>query len=818
MSGIHWRMKLTFHSANVIAWLALITANLVGATAFRDQVEADWLLQEQERRLASRWMPNEATFWQDRIGAMLAACRQVARERQGQRISMKDALLAAESAASNLDPAVSAEKARRAFLDVRWALRQMLLTDPLLDFDEILITTRVPGVYNHMSDQYYGWWSRPGGGIHLLRGYREDNPQLRSITQSWREPGSFLRPTISQDGLRVLFAWARHYPGLIDEPNKEDKRNVPEDAFYHLYEMNLDGSDLQRLTHGKYDNFDARHLPDGRIVFCSTRRGQAVQAGVRSAHRSLECDDLPDMYVRCGGGPQRPVAVYTLHTMDRDGRDLTAISPFEMFEWEPSIAQDGTILYSRWDYVDRSNMPFMSLWSIQPDGANARLVYGNYTISPHCTFEPQSIPGSSKIVFTASGHHSQTMGSLVLLDPAIGTEGADPITRLTPEVAFPEIEGWPRTYYAHPWPLSERLYLVSWGVEDHVREGQRRASNGMGVYLYDAELGVLELLHRDPEISTMYPIPVRPRNLPPAIPAVADRTGPKVGRFLVSDVYRGLDGVKPGSIASLRVVGVPGKTQPVMNQPSLGITGDDPGKFILGTVPVEADGSAHFQVPSGVIVFFQALNAEGEAIQTMRSATYALPGQTVSCVGCHEPRNDAPPVQPALAAQREPSPLTAGPGGSWPLRFDALVQPVLDRNCMPCHDPAQNGAGASKLALNQAQAYHALIHFGRPSLHDEIWARYHEGKSIPGRAPSALSAWLAHVRKVGSHESVALNPADLERLISWLDTYGQRLGAFSEAQEKELMALREESLKLGILQFARRDAAELAEEPLSVIP
>lgn len=816
-------MKLLHRKVSIVASLALATLHLIAAPTFREQVETDWLLQEQERRLASRWMPNDAGFWRDRIGSVLAACRQVARERQEQDIAVQDALLAAESAASHLDPAAGANEATRAFLDVRWALRQMLLTNPLLDFDEILVTTRIPGVYNHMSDQYYGWWSRPGGGMHLLRGYRENNPQLQSITQAWSEPGSFLRPTISHDGLRVLFAWARHHPGLIDEPNKEDKQNVPEDAFYHLYEMNLDGSNLQRLTHGKYDNFDARHLPDGRIVFCSTRRGQAVQAGLRSASRSIECNDLPDMYVRCGGGPQRPVAVYTLHTMDPDGRGLTAISPFEMFEWEPSIAHDGTILYSRWDYVDRWNMPFMSLWSIQPDGANARLVYGNYTVSPHCTFEPQSIPGSSKIVFTASGHHSQTMGSLVLLDPAVGTEGADPITRLTPEVVFPEVEGWPHTYYANPWPLSDRLYLVSWGVEDQVREGQRRASNGMGVYLYDATLGVLELLHRDSEISSMYPIPVRPRQLPPAIPAVVDRTGSKVGRFLVSDVYRGLDGVERGSITSLRVVGVPGKTQPVMNQPSLGITGDDPGKFILGTVPVEADGSAHFQVPSGVIVFFQALNAKGEAIQTMRSATHALPGQTVSCVGCHESRNDAPPVQPALAAQRAPSPLIAGPAGSWPLRFDALVQPVLDRNCMPCHDPAQNGAGASKLALNHPQAYHALVHFGRPSLHDEIWARYYEGKSIAGRAPSALSAWFAHVRNAGSHESVALNADELECLITWLDTYGQRLGAFSEAQEKELVALREESLKLGILQFANRDAGQLAEdttrtEPLSIIP
>jgi hypothetical protein len=816
-------MKNALRRATIVVWVALMVSPLTGETTFREQVEADWLLQEQERRLASRWMPDDPAMWKDRVRAMLAAARQVAREREEQGISVRAVLEAAEAAGSELDFTASVDEARGAYLAVRWALRRMVLNDPLLEFEDVLVTTRVPGFYNHMSDQYYGWWSRPGGGIHRLRGFRGDSPQLHSLTGGMTEPGSFLRPTISHDGRRVLFAWARHHPGLIGEPNKEDKGNVPEDAFYHLYEMTVDGKDVKRLTHGKYDNFDGRHLPDDRIVFCSTRRGQAVQAGVRSAHRSVECEDLPDMYVRCGGGPERPVAVYTLHTMNRDGSELTAISPFEMFEWEPSIAHDGTILYSRWDYVDRWNMPFMSLWSIQPDGANARLVYGNYTHSPHCTFEPQSIPGSSKIIFTASGHHAQTMGSLVLLDPAVGSEGADPITRLTPEVVFPEIEGWPRTYFANPWPLSERLYLVSWGVEERVREGQRRAPDGMGVYLYDAALGLLELLHRDPDISTMYPIPVRDRPLPPVIPAVADRTGPKVGRFLVSDVYRGLKGAEPGSITSLRVVGIPGKTQPVMNQPALGITGDDPGKFVLGTVPVEADGSAHFQVPSGVIVFFQALNRQGEAIQTMRSATYVLPGQTVSCVGCHEPRNDAPPIRPALAALRSPSPLTAGPSGSWPLRFDALVQPVLDRNCMPCHDPAQNGPGAARLALNAAKSYDSLIRHGSPSLHDEIWARYYQGVSVEGRAPSALSSWLSHVRNPGSHEGVVLEAADLERLTTWLDTYGQRLGAFSDEQERELIALREESHKLGILQFNLLESARLAEDtrrgqPQSLIP
>ena len=175
--------------------------------------------------------------------------------------------------------------------------------------------------------------------------------------------------------------------------------------------------------------------------------------------------DLPDSYARCGGGPERPMAVFTLHTMAADGSGIAPLSPFDMCEWNPEIGDDGGILYSRWDCLDRDSVPYIGLWTINPDGSNARSLYKNYTKTPQCVFEAKPIPGSRKIVFTASAHHSQTMGSLVMLDPTLGTEGAEPIRRLTPEVVFPEAEGWPLTHYSSPWPLSERFYLVAWGDE-----------------------------------------------------------------------------------------------------------------------------------------------------------------------------------------------------------------------------------------------------------------------------------------------------------------------------------------------------------------
>ena len=690
--------------------------------------------------------------------------------------------------------------ARQLFSEVRQLERRLALQNPLLrGFDTLLFTKRVPASYNHMSDQYYGWWSKPGGGIYALRGFTSESPIETCLTSSFREEGSFLRPTLSYDATKILFAWCRYYPGLADNADKLNKNTVPEDAFYHVFEMNVDGSGVRQLTHGKYDDFDGRYLPDGRIVFLSTRRGQALQAGSESAARSVAKTDMPDCYVRCGGGPERPVAVYTLHTMNADGGELCAISPFEMFEWTPEIAHDGSIIYSRWDYIDRDNMPFMGLWAINPDGTDARMVYKNYTRAPHCTFEAKPVPGSRKLVFTASGHHSQTMGSLVLLDPSVGMEGASPITRLTPEVQFPEIEGWPLTSYANPWPLSERFHLVAWGCEGARISGPegwsrwhvvQRPNDGMGIYLYDAATRTRELVWMDPGISCGDPIPLRARERPPVIASQLAQKTAKEGNFMLADVYQGLTNVVRGEVKSLRLVAVPPKTHPTMNFPSLGVIGDDPGKCVLGTVPVEEDGSAYFRVPSGVIVFFQALDSKGVALQTMRSVSHVQPGQTLSCIGCHEHRQRAPGVRIAQASKRAPSTITPGPEGSWPVSFDRLVQPMLAAHCVGCHNPSATNAVAARFDLTPTKAYTSLVAFGRPSLQDQVREGYRRGTSIEGDGIAQRSALLALLDSPINHPEVLLDAEARERLITWMDTYAQRLGYFSDEQERELLELR----------------------------
>jgi hypothetical protein len=791
-------MRWTWISALVIVMLAATAAYADAPAITREHIEADWLRQEAALQANAKERPVSAEQFAKAPPAKKYPVEKIIERGSilAERLEQMgvDAAAAREALAEVADEmrrqgdAIREQDRKRLYLRARWAIRELSLSNPLLDFDDILFVKRAPNRYLCHCDEYLSWWSRPGGEVCILENFHHQ-PRLRSLTKDLLPPGDTTRPELSYDGRRVLFGYCRNYPDLWRMPNKLDKSMIPEDAFYHLYEMNLDGSGgLRRLTHGKYDDFDGRYLPDGQIVFNSTRRGQFLQCGGDSA-RATNAADLPDSFVRCGGDAFRPVSIHTLHVMGPDGENMRAISPFESFEWNPSVAADGRILYARWDYVDRHKMWHMGLWSMLPNGHGVRAVFGNFTQGPYSFFEARSVPGSQKIVFTASGHHAHAGGALVLLDTTKGVDGPQAMAKLTPEIPYPEHDGWPQSYYANPYPLSEEFYLASWS-DQKLPVIISTQINGLGVYLFDA-FGNLELLYRDPKIASMCPLPVKPRPTPAAVPTDADWEAPLAeGAMFLQDVYVGdLREVPRGSVQRLRVVGIPPKMHPNMNRPSLGVTEDDPAKFVLGTVPVKEDGSAFFRVPAGMPMFFQALDADGVALQTMRSAAYVPPGKTLSCVGCHDHRQTAPPPRSAVAALREPSKLEPGPEGSWPLSFAALMQPVLDRACIGCHAPGAEGDGA-KIDLTAAAAYDTLVNYGgEQSVRKHVLGRYDARRSLAGGGAAATSPLLKLLRD--GHYDVTLTADDMERLVIWLDTYGQRTGSSDPDQEEELRELRE---------------------------
>jgi hypothetical protein len=209
-----------------------------------------------------------------------------------------------------------------------------------------------------------------------------------------------------------------------------------------------------------------------------------------------------------------------------------------------------------------------------------------------------------------------------------------------------------------------------------------------------------------------------------------------------------------------------------MNYPNLGVSSEDPGKFVLGTVQVEEDGSAYFRVPSGVSVFFQALDDNGFAVQTMMSLTYVQPNQTLSCIGCHELRDLAPEIKNRpLASLRVPSRIEPGPEGSWPIRFDELVQPVLDKLCVSCHKEGSDNEKARHFVLTQPKSYENLLSFADNDLKNLVFER---DSSAVWHCPSRQSKLLTMLTEEKSHEGVLFDVDSFNRLVTWIDTYAQR--------------------------------------------
>ena len=567
---------------------------------------------------------------------------------------------------------------RERYFEARRLTRRIAFLNPRLDFDRILFIKRHdPGGLYHMVHQYYGFGATPGGGLFVLVDPFSDQPKLLdlladSVVENGRlkggrlEVGSFLSPEVAFDGRSILFAYTEA---------KGEKPEWSPRSCYHLFRVNADGSRLRQLTDGPWNDFDPCFLPNGRIVFISERRGG---------------------YLRCGGSaPPWDSPTYTLHSMAADGGDVVCLSFHETQEWHPSLDNNGKLIYTRWDYVDRDTNIAHHLWSCYPDGRDPRSFHGNYPrrreSRPWMEMSARAIPGSNRFVATAAAHHGHAFGSLVLIDYRREDDGAmSQVERLTPDVPFPESEGGKalvrdRMAYGTAWPLSEDDYLCVYDVEAVNR----------GVYWID-RFGNRELLYRDPAISCLSPIPLRARVAPPALPerttqtaAGSDAAGQDdAATISLVNVYDAdFDWPEDTRITALRVIQVLPKTTPPVDLPRIGAATETNARAVLGTVPVEADGSAHFKAPPGKLIYFQALDERGMAVQSMRSATYVHPGERLVCQGCHERKHDSPNVPQTipLAMRRQPSRIHPECDGSNPFNYPRLVQPVLDRHCVPCH-------------------------------------------------------------------------------------------------------------------------------------
>ncbi len=755
------------------------------APEYRSAIEADW--QRQELR-AGRELASVAAIREAWSGAELLWER-LSPDVECERATF-DTLRAEVNACEQLD-----ETAREGlYYRVRWWKRELALSNPLLAGRPIVFLQRhrfICQMLHEYIGYYYNYANLAGGGVFIL-----EEPgrsfQLRDLVADQLPRGAYATPALSYDGQTIFFAFAQVAPGerphrtgsdwhilpSADQVPFEFNYYAPTRSSFHLFAMDTQGGNLRQLTFGNEDDFDPCPLPGGRVVFMSSRRGG---------------------FCRCDN-PFEPIPTHTLHRLDPADGQIETLSWHETNEWHPWILADGRIIYCRWDYVDRSAAHFHGLWVSNPDGANPRILFGNYTKELSACYQPRSVPGSSKIMFVAGAHHANVGGSLVLLDPAkvaldseSGEDRFESLERLTPEVCFAETsEGWPDSFYHSPWPLSEDFYLVAFSFDRLPGMGGGMLKDSeTGIYYYD-RFGNLELLYRQEGICCVGPMPLAARPVPPVVPDTPREVSTADGEFVLSDVqWSFLPFPADRPIKSLRVFQVlPKETTHIANRPRIGVANAESARMLLGTVPVETDGSAYFRAPAGVPLYFQAVDHEGRAVQTMRSITYLQPGERRSCVGCHESPGAVPPNRSLLALRRPASTIQPGPDGTRPLSFPRLVQGVLNRHCVRCHGDDGAKEYAAPRLTGQAEGEFTVSYRSlRPFVRWYEWGdqSIHQTVSLPGHCGADESRLLEVLQDEHHRSEVVLNDDDRHRLLIWLDANAPFYGTYrDDAQARQL--------------------------------
>lgn len=666
---------------------------------------------------------------------------------------------------------------RELYFQVRDVKRGIMFRNPVIDFDQLFFIDKPypqGREWQHETRHRLGYQAVPGGRLLVLKGLGPSG-RLRQLMPQTPLHGSFWRPDLSFDGTKVLFSFKPH-----------------NEKAFHLYEIGADGSGLRQLTDGIYDDFDPIYLPDGHILF-STTRGHT--------------------YVRC----MPPTNAFVLARCDADGKNIYLVSRNNEPDYLPSVMNDGRVIYTRWEYTDKPLWRAQGLWTVNPDGTQVQTFWGNQTVWPDLLKDARSIPGSRRVIFTGSAHHNWFSGSVGILDPDQGFNFPHGLTKVTAEVPYPESGNGPvdpiespryhasgayAAYYS-PYPLSERDFLVS-------------ANRGgkFVLYLMDTD-GNRELIYEGVH-NIFYAQPLRPRPRPPVIadrvawPTRAQRDNPGPGVIYSTNVYFGAPPELAGKAKFLRVLNIEHKTYTYWYQrpylstgPVVSAVQSEGVKRIFGTVPIEADGSVSFSAPSGVPLHFQLLDDQQRALQTMRSFTGVLPGERRGCLGCHASHSRTPAYENAgLALRQAPRTIQPPPWGDASISFPRFVQPVLDQYCGKCHQ----GEGEGRKTLDLTDRIGFLI-FSEPYLlltGRPAWGRPYEKPANPPpgfgianilhvegydqRDPKAYQtpppmtalsyrSQLIEIASSGKHHDVKVDPVSLQKLIAWVDTMAPYRGA-----------------------------------------
>ena len=657
--------------------------------------------------------------------------------------------------------------------------RKAMQTHPLLNFERLLFVKRITYRSSHIYSDHWDGSKTMGGNLCILSPVTPEGKVTEIAPQL--AGGLFGRFDLSFDAQKVVFAYKR-------APNQG----------YHIYEIGIDGTGLRQLTfeapeeeklkahYGKlfrYEDLDPCYLPDGKIMFISTR---------------------PQRRVFCF-----PSTVTSLHVMDADGKNVRCISGGPVNEIAPCLMDDGRVIYTRWEYVDKGFGNVQSLWSMHPDGSGSAHVYKSDVILPAGMVNARSIPGSQRIVTVAAPHCGLSVGPIVLVDGRLNRRTAEAMTNITPELGYPGMtphrSGRTFGYFKEPYPLSEKVFVVS-----HNPHPSDREPTGYGIYVLDA-WGNRSELYRDPDISCFQPTPLRPRRKPLEISPVAgmDKTvvgtdetnGEKPATLFMQDVYRGLTGIERGRVKYLRVMEAIGVSWDDgwrssqqgdgagLQASAVSLRADVHIKKIHGIATVHEDGSAHFTVPAEKNIFFQALDENYMELQRMRTFVNLMPGEKRSCIGCHEHRKLAPRLKTStpVALDHPAETLSPQPGDTAPrtVHYAVDIRPILDKHCIGCHDSPQPGhlpAGeldlSGELTKLYDRSYENFIDKGLVSHLNDGYGSANVAPELPLTFGSHRSRLVERIRKEPCKAN--LTGEEFIRIVTWIDAnapyYGTHRG------------------------------------------
>ncbi|MCP4640770.1 MAG: hypothetical protein GY851_10070 [bacterium] len=548
-----------------------------------------------------------------------------------------------------------------------------------------------------------------GTGLYRL------HVESAAVTPLVEDPEGTIRdPAVDYDGHTILFSWRK---GGTDN--------------FHLYRIDADGTDLTQLTSGGYDDIEGAWLPGGGIIFVSSRSRRWVNCWLTQ--------------------------VATIHRCDRDGGNIEPLSANLEHDNTPWPLPDGRILYMRWEYVDRSQVDYHHLWTMNPDGTGQMIYYGN--LHPGGVYiDAKPIPGTNEVLMINSPGHGakEHAGHVAIVTPESGPDNRRSLRNLT--------EGG----FRDPYPLSRDTFL---------------AARGRDLVIMDRE-GLTATLHRlddaDRARQLHEPRPLIPRQREHVIPPRGNDTE-STGRLMLADVHMGrnMTGVEKGDITSLLVVeSLPKPINYTGGMDPLTYGGSFSLERALGTVPVEKDGSAFIEVPANRSLFFVAMDADGNSVKRMQSFFSVMPGETTSCVGCHEQRTRSvtnPGRQQLLALLRPPSTISPLDGMPDVFDFPRDVQPILDTHCVPCHDyvphpGAKHGPRSGGMVLTGDHGPMFSHSYVTLTVHKQFVDGRDQARS--NYAPRTIGAGASPIihKVTKRHHGVDLTAREIDTLRYWIET------------------------------------------------